>query len=435
MPALERVGRYRWTICALLFAATTINYIDRQVLGILAPTLQRELHWSEVDYAAMISWFTAAYALGFLFMGRLLDHLGTRIGFAISIVVWSLSAMATSLARTVVQFSLARFSLGLGESGNFPASIKTVSEWFPAKERAFAIGLFNAGTNAGALITPIVVPWVALHFGWRASFIWTGLLSAIWLTFWLTIYRPPEQHPRLTPAELAYVRSDPVEVGASMRWIDLLKHRQTWAFALGKGMTDPVWWFYLFWLPKFLDARYGIKLAGVAAPLIVIYLLADVGSVFGGWLSGAFIKRGWSVNAGRKMAMLIAASLIVPTVLAPAAAHMWTAVLIVGVAAASHQWWSANMFTLASDMFPRRATASVVGIGGFFGAVAGFGFQRLTGHILQATHNNYTYVFVLCGFAYLTALLVIHLLVPDLQRAPFASVDDPQAASVRHAVS
>jgi ACS family hexuronate transporter-like MFS transporter len=416
--ALERVGRYRWTICALLFFATTINYIDRQVLGILAPTLQRELGWSETQYSAVVSWFTAAYALGFLGAGRLLDKVGTRIGFAIAIVIWSLAAMAHSLARTATQFSIARFALGLGESGNFPASIKTVAEWFPARERAFATGIFNAGTNVGALITPIVVPWIALHFGWRLAFIWTGALSMTWLILWLTIYRPPREHPRVTAPELAYIQSEPVDAVSSARWVDLLKLRQTWAFALGKGMTDPIWWFYLFWLPKFLDARYGIKLGQVMAPLVVIYLLADVGSIFGGWLSGSLIKRGWSVNSARKTTMLIAASLIVPTMFAPAASHMWLAVVIVGVAAASHQWWSANIFTLASDMFPRHAVGSVVGIGGFAGAITGFGFQRLTGAILQANHNNYTPVFLMCGFAYLAALLVIHILAPRLQRAP-----------------
>jgi len=325
--------------------------------------------------------------------------------------------MAHSLARNAVQFSVARFALGLGESGNFPASIKTVAEWFPARERALATGIFNAGTNVGAVITPIVVPWIALHFGWRVAFIWTGALSFTWLIVWLRVYRPPQEHPRVRPAELSYIQSEPAERVGSMRWADLLKHRQTWAFALGKGMTDPVWWFYLFWLPKFLDARYGIKLGQVMAPLVVIYLLADVGSIFGGWLSGALIKRGWSVNVGRKTTMLIPATLIVPTMFAPAASNMWVAVLIVGVAAASHQWWSANVFTLASDMFPRRAVGSVVGIGGFAGAITGFGFQRLTGLILQRTNNNYTLVFLMCGFAYLAALLVIHLLAPRLERA------------------
>jgi ACS family hexuronate transporter-like MFS transporter len=419
---LEKVGKYRWTICALLFFATTINYIDRQVLGILAPTLQRELGWSETDYSAVVSWFTAAYALGFLGAGRLLDRVGTRAGYAIAITIWSLSAMAHSLARNAFQFSLARFGLGLGESGNFPASIKTVAEWFPARERALATGIFNAGTNVGAIVAPIVVPLIAATFGWRAAFIWTGLLSATWLAFWLTIYRPPQEHPRLSARELEYIRSDQATVEAvKIRWAELLRHRQTWAFALGKGMTDPIWWFYLFWLPKFLDARFGLKLSQLIAPLVVIYLIADFGSIFGGWLSGALIKRGWTVNAGRKTTMLIAATLIVPTIFAPRVGSMWAAVAIVGVAAASHQWWSANVFTLSSDMFPRQAVGSVVGIGGFMGAVTGFGFQRLTGWILQHNGSNYTPVFLMCGFAYLAALLVIHLLAPRLEKARLAA--------------
>ena len=411
-----RVGRYRWTICALLFFATTINYIDRQVLGILAPTLQRDLGWNEQQFGDIVSWFTIAYALGFLVVGRIMDRVGTRRGFAGAIVIWSIAAMAHAFARTAAGFSAARFALGLGESGNFPASLKTVAEWFPSRERAFATGIFNAGSNVGAILTPIIVPWIALRWGWQAAFIATGAIGFVWLVVWLIVYRAPEQHPKCTPAELAYIRSDPIDPVQPVSWGQLLRYRQTWAFALGKGLTDPIWWFYLFWLPKFLDARYGIKLAQLAAPLIVIYLLADVGSVFGGWLSGAFIKRGWSVNAGRKMTMLIAALLIVPTMFAPAATNMWVAVCVVGVAAAAHQWWSANIFTLPSDMFPGFAVGSVVGIGGFFGAAGGFLFQRATGWLLQRNGSNYTPIFLVCGLAYVTALLVIHLLVPRVER-------------------
>jgi ACS family hexuronate transporter-like MFS transporter len=369
-----------------------------------------------------VSWFTAAYALGFLAAGRLLDRLGTRLGYALSIVIWSLSAMAHSLARSALQFSVARFSLGLGESGNFPASIKTITEWFPKRERALATGIFNAGTNVGAIITPIAVRWIALRFGWRAAFVWTGLLSATWLAVWLAVYRSPQSHPRLSPEELAHIQSDASPAKSAprpssrLRWAMLLRHRQTWAFALGKGMTDPIWWFYLFWLPKFLDARYGVKLDRVVLPLIVIYLIADFGSVFGGWMSGALIKRGWSVNAGRKTTMLVAALLIVPTIFAPTASNMWAAVLIVGLAAGSHQWWSANIFTLSSDMFPSEAVGSVVGIGGFFGAAGGFLFQRVTGAVLQHNGSNYTPIFLVCGFAYVSALLVVHLLAPRLAR-------------------
>jgi ACS family hexuronate transporter-like MFS transporter len=403
-------------MCALLFFATTISYIDRQVIGILGPTLQKDLGWDEQTFANVVSWLTIGYALGFLVAGRIMDRVGTRKGFAGAIVIWSVSAMAHALARGAASFSAARFALGVGESGNFPAAIKTVAEWFPTRERAFATGIFNAGSNVGAVVTPIMVPWIALTWGWRAAFIATGALGFLWLIAWLIVYQPPEEHPRVGAAELAHIQSDPSEPAFAVSWLQLLKYRQTWAFAIGKFMTDPIWWFYLYWLPKFLDARYGIKLAQVTAPLVVIYLLADVGSVYGGWLSGAFIRRGRSVNAGRKLAMLIAAVIIIPTMFAPAATNMWVAVTIVGVAAAAHQWWSANIFTLTSDMFPRFAVGSVVGIGGFFGAVGGVLFQRATGWVLQHNGSNYTPVFLACGFAYVTALLIIHLLVPRLER-------------------
>ena len=412
---LSRIGHYRWTICALLFFATTINYIDRQVLGILGPTLQRDLGWNEQQFGDVVSWFTIAYAIGFLAAGRIMDRLGTRRGLAGSVVVWSIAAMAHAVARTATGFSAARFALGLGESGNFPASIKTVAEWFPKRERALATGIFNAGTNVGAIVTPIIVPWIALTWGWREAFVFTGALGFVWLVAWLMIYRPPQEHPKCRATELAHIRSDAEEAPRPVHWLRLLRHRQMWAFALGKFLTDPVWWFYLYWLPKFLDSRYGIKLSQVAAPLIVIYLLADFGSVFGGWLSGALIKRGSTVNAGRKITMLVAALLIVPTAFAPAASSMWLAVLIVGVAAAAHQWWSANIFTLSSDMFPRYAVGSVVGIGGFFGAAGGVLFQRGTGWVLQHNGSNYAPIFAVCGLAYVTALLVIHALAPRLE--------------------
>ena len=412
----ENVGRYRWTICALLFFATTINYVDRQVLGILAPTLQRELGWTESQYGSIVSWFTFAYALGFLFAGRMMDRIGVRKGFTAAIVTWSVAAMSHAFAATATGFSAARFALGVGESGNFPGSIKTVAEWFPARERAFATGIFNAGSNVGAIVAPLVVPWITLRWGWRAAFIATGALGFIWLAFWLAIYRPPDENPRLSPAERAYIQSDGQQPVTRIPWLRLLGYRQTWAVIVAKGLTDPVWWFYLFWLPKFLDARFGIKLGGLAMPLIVIYMIADVGSVGGGWLSAPLMKRGWSLNRARKTAMLIPALLIVPTMLAPRVAGMWTAVLIVSVAAAAHQWWSANAYTLSSDMFPRRAVGSIIGIGGFAGAATGFFFQRFTGRLLQANHNDYRPVFIFCGLAYVIALAIIHILVPRLDR-------------------
>ncbi len=421
-PATPRWG-YRWTVCALLFAATTINYIDRQVLGILAPTLQRELGWSEKDYAAIASWFSFAYGIGFLGVGRMLDRIGVKKGFAVAIVAWSLAAMAHAFASTVAAFSAARAALGLGESGNFPGAIKATAEWFPKKERAFATGIFNAGSNVGAIVTPLIVPWIALTWGWRWAFIVTGALGFLWLIVWWRMYDVPENHPRVTPEELAHIRSDPVERTEPVSGLALLRHRQTWAFVLGKLITDPVWWFYLFWLPKFLDARFGVKLAALAAPLVVIYLVADVGSVGGGWLSSTLIKRGATVNRGRKTALGIAALVIVPTMLAPRATDLWTAVAIVSVAAAAHQWWSANLFTITSDMFPRRAVATVVGFGGFAGAMGGVLFQRLVGIILQRDPNAYGLIFVYCGLAYVTALGIIHLLVPRLDAAVIRAVD------------
>jgi ACS family hexuronate transporter-like MFS transporter len=403
-PADPPLSRYRWTVCALLFFATTINYIDRQVLGILAPTLQSEIGWNEAEYGAIVSWFTAAYAIGYVSAGRIMDRIGVRLGFAIAIVIWSLAGMSHALASSVFGFAAARFMLGIGESANFPGALKAVSEWFPARERAFATGIFNAGSNVGAILTPLIVPVIALRWGWRAAFIATGALGFLWLAFWLPLYKQPASQHAQTEERRA-------------PWSVLLTRRQTWAFVLGKFLTDPIWWFYLFWLPKFLDARFGVKLATVAAPIITIYLLADVGSVGGGWLSGALIKRGWSVNAGRKTAMLIAAVLIVPTAFAASAPTLWTAVALVGLAAAAHQWWSANLFTLSTDMFPRAAVGTVVGMGGFAGAAGGFLFQRVTGLVLQSNGNNYVPIFAACGSAYVIAFLVIHMLAPRLEPA------------------
>jgi ACS family hexuronate transporter-like MFS transporter len=412
----EKIGRYRWTICALLFFATTINYLDRQVTGVLAPTLQAEFHWSETQYANITSWWTAAYAIGFLFVGRFIDKVGVRIGFALAVIVWSIAGVAHGFVYSVVGFGIARFLLGLGESGNFPAAIKATAEWFPKHERAFATGIFNAGSNVGALVTAVVVPWITLTWGWRPAFIVTGLIGFVWLALWLPIYRRPAEHPRLSARELAYIQEDAADPASSkVSWFRLLGYRQTWTFVIGKFMTDGVWWFYTFWLPKFLDTKYGVKLDAIAAPLIVVYLIADLGSVGGGWLSGALINRGWQVAPARKVTLLIAALLIVPTMLAPHSPSMWVAVGIVSVAAAAHQWWSANLFTLSSDMFPRSAVGSVVGLGGFAGALGGFLFQRATGAVLQANGSNYTPVFMVCGLAYVTALLIIQLLTPRME--------------------
>jgi ACS family hexuronate transporter-like MFS transporter len=399
---------YRWTICALLFVATTINYVDRQVLGILAPTLQRELHWTESDYGDIVSWFSFAYAFGFLIAGRVIDWIGVRRGLATAVVAWSIAAIGHAFARTAAGFSIARAMLGVSESAIFPGSIKAVAEWFPQKERALATGIFNAGTNTGAILTPLLVPWIALRWGWQWAFVATGALGLLWLALWIPLYR----NPPINDASLA---------GPRVAWVSLFGYRQTWAFIVGKLMADPIWWFYLYWLPKFLDAKYGVKLAQIAAPIIVVYLIADVGSVGGGWTSSALIKRGWSVNRARKATMLAMALLIVPTTLVSRAPSMWAAVLIVGVAAAAHQAWSANVYTLASDMFPTSAVGSVVGIGAFAGAMGGVVFQRVTGRILQGNGSNYAPIFVVCGLAYVTAWAIIHLLAPRLEPARLAT--------------
>jgi len=439
---IHRVGWFRWVICALLLFAAVINYVDRQVIGILKPTLAETFGWSdERIYSSIVFCFQLAYAIGFVFAGRVMDALGVRRGFAISVTLWSIAAMAHGLAGCVktwrlpvlnldattgfalitltgaaVGLALARFALGLGESGAFPASIKTVAEWFPRKERALATGIFNAGTNVGALVTPLVVPWITLGWGWQWAFILTGALGFAWVACWWLVYREPEKHPRLKPSELALIRSDPPEPSTQIPWRKLLPHRQTWAFALGKFMTDPIWWLYLFWIPDFLHRNHGLDLKSIGLPLVVIYLVADVGSVGGGWLSGRFIKMGWTDNRARKMAMLVCAGAVVPVMFASKVSNLWVAVGLISLAAAAHQGWSANLFTLASDMFPRKAVGSIVGIGGMSGAIGGMFIAILVGAILQAT-GSYLPVFILAGLTYLAALVVIHLLVPRLQPA------------------
>ncbi len=413
-------GNYRWVICAVLFLAATINYIDRQVIGILKPTLQNQFGWTEIDYSNIIFAFQLAYAIGLLMVGRVMDWLGTRKGFSLAVIFWSVSAMAHALARSVLGFSVARFALGLGESGNFPASIKTVAEWFPKKERALATGIFNAGTNIGAVVTPLVVPWITRSFGWPWAFIGTGAIGFAWLLLWIGQYRRPEEHPRLSQAEFRYIRSDPPEPTTKIAWVKLITHRQTWAFAIGKLMTDPVWWLYLFWLPDFLSRNFGLDLKSFGPPLVAIYLISDVGSVAGGWLSSSLIKRGWSINAGRKTAMLICALCVVPIGFASQASNLWVAVGLVGLAAAAHQGWSANIFTMSSDLFPRRAVGSVVGIGGMAGAVGGMLISKLVGYILEWT-GSYLPIFIMAASAYLLALLIIQVLVPRMEPAPIGS--------------
>lgn len=389
---------YRWRICALLLFATTINYMDRQVLGVLAPDLQRIIGWNELQYSYIVMAFQGAYALGLLAMGGLIDRLGTRTGYAVSITLWSLAAMGHALVNSVFGFGAMRFLLGLGESGNFPAAIKTVAEWFPRKQRSLATGIFNSGSSAGAIVAPLAVPWIAVRFGWRWAFVFTGLFSATWLVVWLRTYRRPA------------AQAESLERAA---WTPLLRQRRTWAILTGKLMTDPVWWFFLYWLPKFLNSRHGLTLTELGPPLVAIYVMSDLGSIGGGWLASCFAKRGWSMNRARKSAMLCCALAVMPIMLAANVKNLWTAVALIGLGAAAHQGWSANLLTLASDMFPQRAVASVVGIAGFGGAVSGMLVSSFVGMTLQFT-GSYVPVFAMAGFAYLTALLLIHLLAPRI---------------------
>ena len=405
---------YRWQICGLLFFASTINYIDRQVIGILKPTLQTEFGWSETDYGWIVFAFQAAYAIGMIASGRIIDRIGTRLGFAIAVAFWSIAGMGHALASSLTGFIIARFALGLGEAGNFPAAIKTTAEWFPKKERALATGIFNSGTNIGALLTPIAVPFLTIRYGWQTAFIATGALGFIWVAAWWFLYRRPEEHRQLSKAELAIIQSDPPDAQTTAIPLKkLLPYRQTWAFAIGKFLTDPIWWLYLFWLPDFFNKKFTLDLKTVGLPLVVVYLATSVGSIGGGYLSSFFIRRGWTVNAARKTAMLVCAVCVVPVIFAPQVENLWTAVAILSLAAAAHQGWSANLFTLASDMFPRRAVGSVVGIGGMAGAVGGMLIAVAVGAILQAT-GSYIVIFLIAGSAYLVALAIIHLLAPRL---------------------
>jgi MFS transporter, ACS family, hexuronate transporter len=411
--AAGRIGHARWTVCALLFAATTINYIDRQVLGILAPDLQQQIGWNELQYGYIVSAFQAAYALGLAFAGRLMDRLGTKTGYGIAVTAWSVAAMAHGLATSAFTFGAARFALGLGESGNFPAAIKTVAEWFPKAERAFATGIFNSGTNIGAIIAPLVVPWIAINLGWRWAFVLTGAIGFLWVVVWLRLYSRPTEHPSVSPRELEHILSDREPPAAQVSWRTLLGFRQTWAVMIGKFLSDPIWWFYLFWLPKFLHDRYGLTLSTVGLPLVTIYLVSDVGSIAGGWLSSSLIGRGWSINAARKTAMLVCALAVTPIATVAGGGSLWQAVALIGLAAAAHQGFSANMFTLASDMFPRAAVGSMVGLAGTAGAIGGLLIATFVGLLLQLT-GSYFAVFIMASSSYLLALALIHALAPRL---------------------
>lgn len=412
-PILIKVGRYRWLICGLLLAAMIINYVDRQMLGILKPTLGKEMGWTDSQFADVIFWFQGCYALSYLAWGGVVDRIGARIGFGAAFLIWQVAHLATGAARGLAGFTLARMALGVGEAGAFPGALKVVAEWFPRRERALATGIFNAGTNIGAILTPLAVPALVLSVGWRPAFVVVGAAGLIWLPVWLLIYRRPREQKRLSAAELAYIEQDPADPVQRVPWRTLIGKRETWAYALGKFLVDPVWSMFLYWLPDFFGKRHGLDLKSFGPPLVAIYLLSDFGSVGGGWLSSRLLRRGWSLNAARKTTLLTCALLAVPVSLAAFADNLWLAVLILGVGTAAHQGFSANLYTLASDVFPRAAVGSVVGIGGMLGAIGSMTMTKYAGWVLDNVHS-YAPIFIVASTTYLLALGVIHLLTPKM---------------------
>ncbi len=411
-----RLGRVRWTICAMLFVATSINYIDRQVIAILKPTLEQSIGLTEVNYGYIVDAFQIAYAIGLLGIGRLIDKLGTRIGYALVMGIWSLSAMGHALPGTALEFGFARFFLGLGESGNFPAAIKAVAEWFPQSERSLATGIFNSGANVGAVLAPLIVPWVTLRYGWHAAFLTTGLFSALWIVWWSRRFRSPKEHPTLTARELQHIyREGAIEMEPAIRWRRLLGFRQTWAFSMAKFLTDPIWYFYLFWLPSYFSAKFHLNLSHIGLPLIIIYNVSAIGSIGGGWLPAPFRRFGLSPTHARLTAMLFCALLIVPIFAATRVTSVWIAIALISVAAGAHQGWSANLFTTSSDMFPRGAVGSIVGLGGMAGSIGSALFAFYAGHVLQLTHS-YASLFAIASSAYLLALIFLCVLAPGLKK-------------------
>jgi len=428
----EKPGNYRWVICSLIFFATTVNYLDRAVISLLKPYLTKDFHWNDGDYANVEIAFKVAYSVGLLFAGRLIDRLGTKMGYFFSTFLWSVSAVLHAFANSTLGFAVVRSALGLSEAGNFPSAIKAVAEWFPKKERAFATGIFNSGANIGAIIAPLTVPAIAIAWGWKWAFVITGAIGFVWLVLWLIFYEIPARQKRLGKAELAYINSDMDEQDRAdiltdapkVSWGKLLSYRQTWAFSIGKFLTDPIWWFYLFWLPDFLESQYGLKGTAVSLPVALVYTISTFGSIYGGYLPKTFIENGWPVFRARKTSMLIYAFAVVPIVFAQilGSVNMWLAVIIIGLAASAHQAWSANIFTTVSDMFPKRTIGSVTGIGGMFGSVGSvflslFVQKNMFVHYRAIHHIEIAYyiMFFVCGSAYLLAWCIMHLMVPKMK--------------------
>ena len=410
--APSRASRIRWGICALLFFAVVLSYIDRLVLSVLKPTLQADYGWTETGYGNVVFWFQAAYGLGFLFFGRLIDRLGAKIGYLVAMGVWTVAHMAHALVSSTAGFALVRIPLALGESGTYPAALAAASEWFPQRERALAIGIFNAGANVGAVVTPLIVPALTLWMGWQSAFWATGLLNLIWIAAWIKFYRRPRQQPKVNAEELAIIESDPPIAQHPVKWRRLLAVRQTWAYMAGRFLIDPVWWMFLFWLPDFLSRTYNIDLKGYGPPLIAVYVIADIGSILGGWGSSRMLARGATANRARKLAMLGCAIVVMPVAFAAYAPSAWIAVLLIGLACAGHQGFSSNLFAMPADLFPRWAQGSIVGLGGFAGAAGGMLMSKYAGWVLE-TIGSYTPIFLFCGVAYLLALTVVHLINPS----------------------
>lgn len=409
-------GRYRWKILALLFFATTINYIDRQVIGILKPFIANDLGWGEADYGYIVTSFQIAYAIGLVTTGRFLDKYGTRIGYLWAIVVWSISGMAHAAANGVVSFATARFALGLGESANFPAAVKSVAEWFPKKERAFATGLFNSGSTIGAITAPLIVMEVTAKFGWRWAFIITGFLGFIWIFFWLALYHVPEKHPKISKEELNYINQDDKDTGSvnKIKWIKLLKYRQTVAICSTRFLSDWVWWFFLFWIPDYLNKSFGIGLSEVVLPLIIIYVVSSVGGIGGGWLSSKFIRSGKSIDFARKNTILICALIVLPVMLVSQTHNLWVAVGLIALATAGHQGWASNIFTIVSDIYPKKAVGTMVGLCGFAGALGGALSASFVGLILEST-GNYFLIFFVASSVYMVNWLILKLLIKEIK--------------------
>ncbi len=409
----------RWTVCAMLFVATSINYMDRQVIALLKPTLQQSIGLTELNYGYIVDAFQIAYAAGLLGVGRLIDRLGTRVGYMLVMAVWSLSAMGHALATSAMEFGVARFCLGWGESGNFPAAIKTVAEWFPPKDRSLATGIFNSGANIGAILAPAFVPWVTLRYGWHAAFLITGLFGLPWIVWWFLRYHTPQGSPQVGEGMLRQAPST-TDAAPTISWRRLLSFRQTWGFSLAKFLTDPIWWFYLYWLPSYFSSKFNLSLAHLGLPLIIIYNVSAVGSIGGGWLPAPFRRMGLSSSYARLAAMLFCGAVVVPIYTAAGLKTEWAAIALLSLAAGAHQGFSANLFTTASDMFPRSAVGTVVGIGGMAGALGGAVFAFFAGHVLQLTHS-YRILFAIAACAYLVAVLILCLLAPELKKVEFAA--------------